>query len=123
MRWVCGSAALISLVASLWFFIGFLENDTGLWHVLSAFFMSMGIGALAFVPALWVSRLARLTVEHGAQARTGFLVILLAMPWGGVGSLLLRLSGIWYVLGLAILALVTLINIWAFVTIMRARRQ
>lgn len=122
VRTLCGLAAVISIVAALWFFIGFLENDTGFWHVLSAFGMSMGLGALAFVPALWIARLARLTAMHGARLSTAFLVILLAMPWSVLGGLLARLEGFWRVLGISVMGLVAVINLWAFLMALKSRR-
>lgn len=122
VRALCGFAALISLVAALWFFIGFIENDTGFLHLLSAFGMGMGLGALAFVPALWIARLARLTMVEGPRLSMSFLVILLAIPWGVLGGLLARLEGGWHVLGIAVMVLVTIINLWAFLMALHSRR-
>lgn len=122
VRTLCGLAAIASLIAALWFFIGFLENDTGFWHVLSAFAMSMGMGALAFIPALWIARLARMTALQGARLSTAFLVILLAIPWSVLGGLLARLEGHWRVLGLSVMVLVAVINLWAFLMALRSRR-
>lgn len=118
-------AVLLALVAtglSIWFFSGFVENDRGIWHLLSAFLFSFGIGALAFLPAIIIARLAGKTIENGPVSLYAWLAIALILPWVVLSIFLLRLGNHWIWASCGILTFCLFCLAWA-VNVIRLSRH
>ncbi len=116
-------AALTTLGTSLWFFLGFVENDTGFWHLLSAFCLSFGIGSLAYIPSFVIGRIAHHVLNKGPDRRLAGIAVLLTLPWLGLTYFIFRIGGFWMWVSLSILLLGLLILIWAIAVIRLSKRS
>lgn len=72
---------IAAILASAVAFAGFAENDTGIVHLLSAFLLCFGIGALAFGPLGLIAIYARKAVTKPMTRSRAWIVILLILPW------------------------------------------
>ncbi len=111
--WLCLILAIVSVIASGWAFIGFAENDTGFMHLLSAFLLCFGIGALAYGPLGLTAYFAKKAIYKPMPRLRAIIVILLAWPWLPFAFILAKVSQ--YGLFAGILAAFTaiLIILWA----------
>lgn len=116
----CGLAAIAAFVAlaySALFFSRFLENDTHLWGVLSAFLLCFGIGAFGYVPAGITSLIAWRAHKHGAQ-KTGLIWVLGGLaPWGVLAFTLTFISDMPKLYSLPILITVLLLIAWTLISL------
>lgn len=74
-------AGVGALVICGFYFAGFAENDAQLGNLTSAFVLCFGIGALAYVPMFWISRIARQVRLKGPSRRAVLLILALIIPW------------------------------------------
>lgn len=99
--------AIAALIASAVGFAGFAENDQNFTHLLSAFALCFGVGALAYVPLSIIAVYARQAVWMPLSKIRAIIVLLLILPWfflcfylyqlGGqmaYGALIIALSGL-----------------------------
>ena len=101
------------------FFIGFLENDTHIWGVASAFLLCFGVGAFAYVPAIITARIAWFAYKKGA-AKTGLIwAIGLLTPWIILAIVLTFISDMPKIYSLPILITVVLLTAWALISLQK----
>lgn len=119
----CILAALASITAlgySIWFFSRFLENDTHLWGIFSAFILCFGIGAFAFIPAAITSRLAWRAYRQGARRKNMLWAIFMLVPWFLLSLVLVFISDLSLIYSLPLLILVILLSLWAIISMSRS---
>jgi len=114
-------AALVALGYSIVFFTRFLENDTHIWGIISAFLLCFGVGAFAYGPAAIIARLGWNAHKHGANRRGLIWVLVLLLPWVVFSLLLLFVSDMPRLYSLPILILTALLMIWATVSLLRLK--
>jgi len=85
------SAVIMSAIA----FAGFAENDQNITHLLSAFVMSFGIGALAYGPMGLIAFYARKAIHAPLPRLRAIVVVLLMLPWIGLGYFVFKIGGSW----------------------------
>ena len=118
---LAAAAALIAFGYSACFFSRFLENDTHLWGVLSAFLLCFGVGAFAYVPAGLTSIIAWRSHKHGAAKPGLYITIIAALPWLILSSALVFVSDLPKVYSLPIFITVLILTAWALITLYRHR--
>jgi len=91
-------AGAIAFGYSVLFFTRFLENDSHLWGVISAFILCFGVGAFGFVPAA-----------------------LNAVPWFLFSLILVFVSDLPKIYAIPILLTAALFLFWALVSLWRSR--
>lgn len=111
VRDFCIFFALIAIGISTWFFLGFVENDLGFLHLLSAFIMSFGCGGLVFVPLFWIALMAHR--PRGSARKSAAIVFALILPWPIIAFLFTQLGGIWIIVGLALILTALICLSWA----------
>lgn len=105
---------LATLAASLYFFIGFAENDNQPGVLLSAFLLCFGVGALGYVPMFWIANIAR-KVRRGGPSRSALVLTLaLIIPWVVFAIVLLATGWPLAIFGAGLAGLSTLILTWAW---------
>ena len=85
--------AITALIASAIGFAGFAENDQNFTHLLSAFALCFGIGALAYVPLSIIAVYARKAVWRPLPKIRAIIVLLLILPWLFLCYYLYQLGG------------------------------
>ena len=65
VRVSAGLACLAAVSISVYYFLGFAENDERAAHLMNAYIICFGIGSLFFVPAFFVGRKAHLVLTQG----------------------------------------------------------
>lgn len=73
--------AIAAVIASAIGFFGFAENDTGVWHLVTAFLLCFGIGALAYLPLAIIFILAKRAIWIPLTRTSAILVACLVLPW------------------------------------------
>lgn len=108
-------AGLAALGLCGFYFAGFAENDAQLGNLTSAFVLCFGIGALAYVPMFWISRIARHVRLKGPDRRAVLLTLALIIPWLILSLSLIatRIPLIFIGIGLTIFCLFILSWAWA----------
>ncbi len=94
-------------------FAGFWENDQGVWHLISAFFLCFGAGLLAYGPLISIFMGARSARGSGPTRRRSLLTTLLVLPWTGLAGLWVPLGGNWVLSALFIWVLSLIFLFWA----------
>ena len=117
------AASVIALAYSALFFSRFLENDTHLWGVVSAFLLCFGVGAFGYVPAGITSRIAYKAYKSGANSRGLIFAIILLLPWLFLSIALVMVSDMSKFYSLPIFIIVNLLAVWAFVSYYNLRRS
>ena len=118
---VAALALVLSVLATAWFFAGFVENDPEFRASSSALLLSLGLGTFAIVPSAVVMRLAWRAYREGFTVADGLWTLMLMGPWVGLGALLLRSPLPGWVAGAA-LGLAALLCLWALVSLWLERR-
>jgi len=103
----------LSIIASAVFFAGFVENDQGFWHMVSAFVFSFSIGALAYVPLIIISLYSRRAITTPLRRYQAAIIFLLLLPWVPFTFYLSRLGQSMTVLAGGIAVILLLIGFWA----------
>ncbi len=80
---------------SAWYFLGFLEIDRGIAHLLSAALMCFGVGALFYLPAYWIARRAYRVIKQPEESHVVIQPAFLVFPWLVFGFFLQALDGWW----------------------------
>ena len=122
----CGLAALAALTAfgySVLFFLRFLENDTHLSGVLSAFLLCFGVGAFGYVPSGIISLIAWKAHKKGATKTALLWSMCLLMPWVILALILTFVSDMPKIYSLAILMSVALLTIWALISLLNLHKR
>lgn len=110
-------AAITAFIYSTVFFLGFLENDTHVWGIISAFLLCFGIGAFAYIPATLTSLIAWRAYKKGATKKPLLWVILLLVPWLCLGLVLFFVSDMAVIYSAPILAIVIILTAWALISL------
>jgi hypothetical protein len=117
------AASVIALAYSALFFSRFLENDTHLWGVVSAFLLCFGVGAFGYVPAGITSRIAYKAYKSGANSRGLIFAIILLLPWILLSIALVMVSDMSKFYSLPMFIIVNLLAVWAFISYYNLRRS
>ena len=94
-------------------FMGFAENDTGLTHLLSAFALSFGLGALAFLPLSIIAYYAKRAIANPLPSYRAILVLLLILPWFFLCYYLMKIEGVMRYSAIICLLSALFIGAWA----------
>jgi len=111
------AAALTAFLYAAFFFMGFLENDTHLWGVTSAFLLCFGVGAFAYVPAIITARIAWGAHKNGAAKTDLTKAIWLLIPWVILALILTFVSDMPKIYSVSILITVLLLTAWALISL------
>jgi len=111
------AAALTAFLYAPFFFMGFLENDTHLWGVTSAFLLCFGVGAFAYVPAIITARIAWRAHKNGATNTDLIIAIWLLIPWVILALILTFVSDMPKIYSVSILITVLLLTAWALISL------
>jgi len=107
---IIGLAALaMSAVA----FAGFAENDQNFTHLLSAFGLCFGIGALAYGPMGLIALYARKAIHHPMPRFRSVIVLLLMLPWFFLAWLVFKLGENWRLIAVLGVLTALFISVWA----------
>jgi len=104
---------LAAFAASAIGFAGFAENDQNFTHLFSAFTLSFGVGALAFVPLGIIAFYARKAIWVPLPKFRAVIVLLLIFPWFFLGYYLLQIGGKMTYFAAIIPLTALFIGIWA----------
>ena len=118
---LAGLAAISALGYSLYYFTRFLENDSQFWGTVSAFLLCFGVGALGFIPAAFISRIAWRAHKNGATRKGLLWAMVLLVPWLGLSLILVFISALPLLYSLLILAISALLTVWAGLSLHRYR--
>ncbi|MEP3890173.1 MAG: hypothetical protein ABJN69_06875 [Hellea sp.] len=118
---LAAAAAFISFGYSALFFSRFLENDTHLWGVLSAFLLCFGVGAFAYVPAGLTSLIAWQAHKRGATKRGLYVTIIAVLPWLILSAVLVFISDLPKIYSVPIFVTILILTTWALITLRRQR--
>ena len=110
-------ATLTALAYSVFFFSRFLENDTHIWGVISAFLLCFGVGAFGYIPAGLTGRIAWKAYKSGAKRRSLIVAIILIVPWIILSLALLFVSDMSKFYSLPIVITVSLLAAWALISL------
>lgn len=119
---IAGAAAIVAFGFSVLFFSRFLENDTHLWGILSAFLLCFGVGAFGYVPAALTSLIAWKAHKNGATKRGLFWAIFFLLPWLALAFVLTFISDMPKLYSLPILITVLLLTVWALISLRNFNR-
>lgn len=106
---LCIAALLGSGIA----FAGFAENDQNATHLLSAFALCFGIGALVLGPMALIAFYAKQAIHQPLSRLRAFIVILLILPWFGLGYFIYRIGDRWKIIAICGFFAALFIVIWA----------
>lgn len=118
---LAGLGAILSIVAAIWFFAGFAENDTRPEHLTSVLALTLILFAFAIVPFSLVTIFARRAYRMGTKRAHLLWTIFLMLPWIVLGSLTLSHTPLPLWAGLIMIILATLLCIWALVSLILDR--
>lgn len=114
---LAAAAALIALAYSALLFSQFLENDTHLWGIVSAFLLCFGVGAFGYIPAGLTSLIAWKAYKHGATQRGLLTCLLLALPWIIFSGALVFVSDLSKIYSLPMLITALVLIVWALISL------
>jgi len=114
---IAGLAACVALAYSALFFSAFLENDTHIWGIVSAFLLCFGVGAFAYIPAGITSHIAWKAYKSGVTKRGLITALILILPWIILSLALIFVSDMSKLYSLAILITVMLLAAWALISL------
>ena len=112
-----GMAGVVALGYSLLFFTRFLENDTHLWGIISAFILCFGLGAFGYIPAAWNSLIAYKMYKRGSNMKSLMLSLVLSVPWFLLSLVLLFVSDLPKIYALPVFITSALLLGWALITV------
>ena len=119
---IAGLATISALAYSALFFSRFLENDTHIWGVVSAFLLCFGVGAFGYIPAGLTSRIAWRAHKRGATKRGLALALIVIAPWVMLSFVLLLVSDMPKIYSFPIAITVALLAAWALISLRRFKR-
>jgi len=105
--------AVIAILASAIGFAGFAENDQAIGHLVSAFLLCFGIGALAFGPLGIIAYFARRAIWKPMPSIRAVITLVFLLPWLPLGYYLIRLEGAMRIFGIIAVLATIFIGIWA----------
>ncbi len=118
---VTGLVFVLSLCASLYFFVGFLGGGRSWLAVAQAFLVCFGLGAMLYFPALILFVMGRHVRSFGQKKSIGIAAVIISTPvWiYGIFGFILKLS--FPLLTLSILLYGLLILSWGVLVCVNAR--
>lgn len=120
---IAAAAAIVTFTYSVRFFLGFLENDTQIWGVLSAFLLCFGVGAFAYIPAALTSRIAWTSYKKGAAKNALRWTIVMLLPWCLLSCSLFFVSDMSKIYSLPTLITVALLCAWALISLRKIKTR
>ena len=120
--WMAGTGASGSILAAIWFFLGFAENDSRLEHLTSAFVLTILLFAFVIIPFSLVSRFAYAAYRKRAKRTHLLWTLFLMIPWIGLGALTVTHTPLPIWCGLIIAGLAGLLCLWAVVSMILDRK-
>jgi len=114
---IAGLATCITFAYSALFFTRFLENDTHIWGIVSAFLLCFGVGAFGFIPSGITSHIAWKAYRNGASQRGLVIAIILILPWLILSLALVFVSDMLKLYSLPILVTAVLLTAWALISL------
>lgn len=111
----CG--LILSLIAALWFFFGFAENDTRPEHLLSALVLTTLLFSFAVIPFGIVTELCRRAYRQGASKASYLWTLLLMLPWIGLSIVAMKHTPLPIWCGVLIGSLAVILTLWALVSL------
>jgi len=108
---------VVSLGYSVLFFTRFLENDTHLWGITSAFILCFGVGALAYIPAGITALIAWRAHKSGTSKRGQLWALFLILPWFVLSFILVFVSDMPKIYSLLISASIALLMAWSLISL------
>ena len=105
--------ALLAVIGSGVAFAGFAENDQNFTHLLSAFALSFGIGALLFGPMGLIAIYAKRAIDKPLPRFRAVIVLLLMLPWFVLAFYVFKLGDIWRIFTITGVFASLFISIWA----------
>ncbi len=109
-----------ALIMSGLAFAGFAENDQNVTHLISAFGLCFGTGALAYGPMALIALYARKAIHQPLPRFRAIVVLLLMIPWLVLAGFVFRIGGNWPYVGVIVAVTAMFISVWA-VRYFRAR--
>lgn len=119
---IAGLATISALAYSALFFSRFLENDTHIWGVVSAFLLCFGVGAFGYIPAGLTSHIAWKAYKRGATKRGLMIALIMIAPWVMLSLILLLVSDMPKIYSFPIAIIVILLAAWALISLRRFKR-
>ncbi|WP_427453509.1 hypothetical protein [Litorimonas sp. WD9-15] len=107
---------ILSVIAAIWFFAGFAENDTRPEHLVSVFILTLGLFVLAIVPFAVVAEFARRAYRTGGRLAHYLWTLFLMLPWVVLGALSVTYTPLPVWVGFTAIGLATLLSVWALVS-------
>ncbi len=107
----------LSIIAAIWFFAGFAENDTRPEHLLSAFLLTCILFVFAIIPFGLVAWFARQSHRFGTKKAHLLWTLFLMLPWVGLGWLTAAFTPLPLFVGVIMAGLAALLTLWASVSI------
>jgi len=120
---IASLTAIIAFAYSTLFFSRFLENDTHLWGVISAFLLCFGVGAFGYTPAALTSLIAWKAHKQGATKKSLLWAALLLFPWFVLAVILTFISDMPKLYSVPILMIVTLLIGWALISLRKIKER
>jgi len=118
-----GLGAGVSILAAIWFFLGFAENDSRPEHLTSAFFLTLLLFAFAIIPFSLVSHFAYSAYGQNAKRPHLLWTLFLMLPWVGLGALTMTHTPLPVWCGLIIAILAGLLCLWAVISMIFDRKE
>ena len=120
---LAGFGAALSIVAAIWFFAGFAENDTRPEHLASALILTLGLFAFAIIPFLLVTYMARKAFLTGTKRSHLLWTVFLMAPWLILGAIAVSHTPLPIWSGLIVAVLAGLLTIWALISLFMDRKS
>lgn len=112
---------LISLIAAIWFFAGFAENDKRPEHLTSAFVLTTILFSFAIIPFACVTMFASRAYRKGTYRAHLLWTIFLMIPWIALGFLTVSHTPLPVWSGFIMAILAVLLTLWALVSLILDR--
>ena len=119
---IAGLATISAVAYSALFFSRFLENDTHIWGVVSAFLLCFGVGAFGYIPAGLTSHIAWKAYKRGATKRGLLIALIMIAPWVMLSLVLLLVSDMPKIYSFPIAITVVLLAAWVLISLRRFKR-
>lgn len=120
---ISGLMAGLSLIAAIWFFSGFAENDTRPEHLFSALVLTLGLFSFAIIPFSIVSYLAKRAYRDGAKRAHLLWTVFLMIPWIVLGSLASSHTPLPIWCGIIITLVAIILSLWALISLFLDRQS
>jgi len=114
---LAGLGAALSIIAAIWFFLGFAENDTRPEHLFSAFVLTSLLFVFAIAPFILVTLFAHRAFKSGSRRSHQIWTLFLMLPWIALGLIAVSYTPLPVWSGIIMALLATLLSLWAFVSL------